>query len=81
MRGFGNSHTLAYTDIQSYEKKKIKVPHVQTRFGVTTQLLGCETRDRVTSLDKSPGAAILDFESVSTCNFSFFVVPKGKIKR
>ena len=32
----------------------------------------CETRDRVTSLDRSQGAATLDFES---CILSFFFVP------
>ena len=39
---------------------------------------GCETRDRVTPLDKSLGAAIFDFESVWSCISSFFFVPKEK---
>ena len=39
-------------------------PHLcSNRIILETQL--CETRDRVASLDKSLGAAILDFESVS----------------
>ena len=37
-----------------------------------------EKRDRVTSLNESLGAAILDFESVSLCILTFFFVPKGK---